>query len=153
MDQTEEAWKRLSNFPKSCASSHRCFNLSPHHEFCSTQCEDKYAADCANAARASEEQAEAKRASAARAEAELTSAKHLAASSKKNKTVKYLIGDGEILAKSVLFCVNEELLAIGQSLNRQDTKIADIVFLTSRTHDECNTRGNRNHRHNMKCAK
>ena len=116
MDQTEEAWKRLSNCPKSCAS-HRCFNLSPHHEFCSTQCEDKYAADCANAARASEEQAEAKRASATRAEAELTSAKHRAASSKKNKIVKYLIGDGEHLAKSVLFVVNEELLAIGQSLN------------------------------------
>ena len=54
VDQTEEAWKCLSNCPKSCAS-HRCFNLSPRHEFCSTQCEDKYAADCANAARAAEE--------------------------------------------------------------------------------------------------
>ena len=124
-----ELWinqKRLGNCPKGCAS-HRCFNLSPQHDFCSTHCEEQHATDSANAARVSEEQAEAARVSATEAEVELTAAKRHAVvddpvKSKMKKPVRYPIGDGENLAKAVRFWANKELVAIGQALNRQDTK-------------------------------
>ena len=153
VDQSEEAWKLLSNCPKGCAS-HRCFNLSPHHEFCSTHCEERHAADSANAARASEEQAEAERVSATQAEVELTSVKHHAVVDapikSKKKPVRYSVGHGESLAKSVRFCVTPEPVAIGLALSQTNIKTADVVFLTGQTHGECNPNGKKTHRHSTK---
>ena len=56
VDQSEEAWKLLSNCPKGCLSK-KCFSLSPYHDFCSPHCEAQHAADNVEAARASVEQA------------------------------------------------------------------------------------------------
>ena len=134
--------------------------MSPEHEYCSVRCEHKAAEERENAASAAKEQAEAARAAkeqaeVARASEKVAKPKKVLTSTKTTavKVKQYPIGDGSSLAKSVRFFPTEEIQTLGRALDNTNMTIHDLIFLMSRSDDECNRSGKRKHRHQLKCVK
>ena len=127
---------------------------------CSVRCEQKAAEERENAASAAKEQAEEARAAkvqveVARASEKVAKPKKVLTSTKTTavKVTQYPIGDGSSLAKSVRFCPTEEIETLGRALDNKNMTIHDLIFLISRSDDECNRSGKRKHRHQLKCVK